>query len=64
MKIRTHKDLEVYRLAFTIETQSWLDFSLSCSYMTSEDHLELYRTHNQIIGKLVNMSLHPDNWSW
>ena len=46
------------------ETQSWLDFSLSCGYMTTDDHLELYEAYNQIIGKLVNMSLHPDNWSW
>jgi len=32
--------------------------------MTTDDHLELYEAYNQIIGKLVNMSLHPDNWSW
>ncbi len=123
MKIRTHKDLEVYRLAFAAamkiyeltkkfpkeetyslsdqirrssrsvcaniaegfrkrrypkafilkltdseseaaETQSWLDFSLSCLYMTEENHSGLYETYDQIIGKLVKMSLHPDNWSW
>ena len=123
MKIRTHKDLEVYRMAFdaamkiyelskkfpkeetysltdqirrssrsvcgniaegfrkrrypkafilkltdseseAAETQSWLDFSLSCLYMTEKDHSELNETYEQIIGKLVNMSLHPDNWSW
>ena len=46
------------------ETQSWLDFSLNCLYMTEKDHAELNETYEQIIGKLVNMSLHPDNWSW
>ncbi|MCJ7448580.1 MAG: four helix bundle protein [Bacteroidales bacterium] len=123
MKIRTHKDLEVYQLAFNAamkifeiskgfpkeetysltdqirrssrsvcsnqaeafrkrrypkafisrlsdseseaaETQCWLDFSLNCSYMTEKDHNELYETYDNIIGKLVNMSLHPENWSW
>ena len=123
MKIRTHKDLEVYQLAFnaamkifmisksfpkeetysltdqirrssrsvcgniaeafrkrrypkafiaklsdsegeSAETQTWLDFSLSCSYVTETEHHELYETYESIIGKLVNMSLHPENWSW
>ena len=123
MKIRTHKDLEVYNLAFAAamkiyelskkfpkeetysltdqirrssrsvcgniaegfrkrrypkafilkltdseseaaETQSWLDFSLCCLYLTERDHSELYETYDQIIGKLVKMSLHPENWSW
>jgi four helix bundle protein len=123
MKIRTHKELEVYQLAFTAamkifeitknfpkeetysltdqirrssrsvcanqaeafrkrrypksfvsklsdseseaaETQTWLDFSLSCKYITEDEHHELYETYENIIGKLVNMSLHPENWSW
>jgi len=123
MKIRTHKELEVYQLAFkaamkvfeiskkfpkeetysltdqirrssrsvcsnlaesfrkrrypksfisklsdseseAAETQTWLDFSLSCSYITENQHLDLYDTYENIIGKLVNMSLHPENWSW
>jgi four helix bundle protein len=123
MKIRTHKDLEVYQLAFkaamqifeiskrfpkeetysltdqirrssrsvcsnqaeafrkrrypksftskltdseseAAETQSWLDFALNCSYIIEKEHNELYETYENIIGKLVNMSLHPENWSW
>ncbi len=123
MKIRTHKDLEVFKLAFdaamkifqlsksfpkeetysltdqirrssrsvcgntaesfrkrrypkafaskitdaegeSAETQTWLDFSLSCSYISEEEHNELYETYENILGKLVNMSLHPENWSW
>ena len=46
------------------ETQTWLDFSLSCSYISESTHKELDDTYEKIIGKLVNMSLHPDNWSW
>jgi len=123
MKIRTHKDLEVYQLAFnaameifkiskrfpkeetysmtdqirrssrsvcsnlaeafrkrrypklfisklsdseseSAETQTWLDFSLSCEYITVTEHQSLNETYDNIIGKLVNMSLHSENWSW
>jgi four helix bundle protein len=123
MKIRTHKDLEVYQLAFkaamkifeitkrfpkeetysltdqirrssrsvcsnlaeafrkrrypksfvsklsdseseAAESQTWLDFSLNCKYITGVEHHELNNTYENIIGKLVNMSLHPENWSW
>ena len=123
MKIRTHRDLEVYQLAFnaamkifeiskrfpreetysltdqirrssrsvcgniaeafrkrrypkafiskisdsegeSAETQVWLDFSLSCKYIIEEEYNELNVTYENIIGKLVNMSLKPENWSW
>jgi four helix bundle protein len=46
------------------ETQTWLDFSLKCEYITEIEHLELNKSFDNIIGKLVNMSLHPENWSW
>jgi four helix bundle protein len=46
------------------ETQNWLDFALSCSYICENEHKELYSTYDNIIGKLVNMSLKPDNWTW
>jgi four helix bundle protein len=123
MKIRTHKELEVYKLSFNsamkifeitrrfpkeelysltdqirrssrsvssnlseafrkrrypksfvfklsdseaeaAETQTWLDFSLNCGYMTKIEHQELYESFNNIIGKLVNMSIHPEKWDW
>ena len=123
MKIRTHKDLEVYQMAFNAameifevskrfpkeetysltdqirrssrsvcsnlaeafrkrrypksfvsklsdseseaaETQTWLDFSVSCSYITKSEHDKLFDAYENILGKLVNMSLHPENWSW
>ena len=46
------------------ETQTWLDFSLSCSYITKTEHQTFFETYDKIIGMLVNMSLHPENWSW
>jgi four helix bundle protein len=123
MKIRTHKELEVYQLAFqaaikifeitkgfpkeetysltdqirrssrsvcgniaeafrkrrypksfvskisdsegeAAETQVWLDFARNCKYITDDEHNDLFRIYENIIGKLVNMSLKPSNWSW
>jgi four helix bundle protein len=46
------------------ETQTWLDFSLTCSYIPGEEYNTLNETYENIIGKLVNMSLCPENWSW
>jgi four helix bundle protein len=46
------------------ETQTWIDFSLSCGYITEIECNDLNETYNKILGKLVNMSLHPENWSW
>ena len=46
------------------ETQTWLDFSLKCSYISTKDYDELNETYDNIIGKIVKMSLHPENWSW
>jgi four helix bundle protein len=46
------------------ETQTWLDFSLNCGYITETEHLDLNDTYDKILGKLVIMSLHPENWSW
>ena len=46
------------------ETQIWLDFAISCKYISPEIYEELYSEYENIIGKLVKMSLHPENWSW
>jgi four helix bundle protein len=46
------------------ESQTWLDFSLSCGYITDIEHSALNELYDRILGKLVNMSLHPENWSW
>lgn len=123
MKIRTHKDLDVYKIAFEVameifeiskkfpveekysltdqirrssrsvcsnlaeafrkrkypksfvsklsdsegeaaETQVWLDFALECKYIEDTSYKSLYESYDNIIGKLVNMSLHPENWTF
>lgn len=46
------------------ETQTWLDFSLRCKYININDYKELDETYENIIGKLVNMSLHPEDWRY
>jgi four helix bundle protein len=46
------------------ETQTWLDFSLSCGYISEAEHHKLDNEYENIIGKLVNMSLHSENWFW
>ena len=46
------------------ETQTWLDFAFSCKYISKADCTELNDTYDKVIGKLVNMSLNPDDWSW
>ncbi len=45
------------------ETQTWLEFSLSCKYIEQSSFDELYEKYHNIIGKLVIMSNHPENWS-
>ncbi|WP_045220341.1 four helix bundle protein [Desulfonatronum thioautotrophicum] len=46
------------------ETQVWLDFSLHCQYMDQSTHQRLQEIYNRIIGKLVNMALKPEKWSF
>ena len=46
------------------ETQVWLDFALKCGYIEDTTYTQLFEKYDNIIGKLVNMSLHPENWSF
>jgi four helix bundle protein len=49
--------------AESAETQVWLDYSLECGYITEEQHTKLYNDYDNILGKIVNMIQHPENWS-
>jgi len=40
--------------------QIWLE----CNYIQIETYKELYKKYDQILGKLVNMSLKPENWKY
>ena len=46
------------------ETQVWLDYALSCGYIDENTHTNLHEKYDNIIGKLVNMSLQPEKWSY
>jgi len=46
------------------ESQVWLDFALECKYISKDMYTELMGKYNQVLGKLVNMSLHPEKWSY
>lgn len=46
------------------ETQVWLDFCLKCKYIDVVKYQALNEKYNNIIGKLVNMSLQPEKWSY
>ena len=46
------------------ETQVWLDFALECKYISKDVYTLLMEKYNQILDKLVNMSLYPEKWSY
>ena len=37
------------------ETQSWLETTVECEYLTKEVGSELFQLYNNVIGKLVTM---------
>ena len=45
------------------ETQVWLEFAVKCEYLDTETARKLYTTYDHIIGKLVNMIRHPEQWT-
>ena len=46
------------------ETQVWLDFSLECKYIDQQTYEESYEQYDHVLGQLVNMSLHPEKWTY
>lgn len=44
------------------ETQVWLKFAVKCQYLTPEQGREIYGTYHQILGGLVKMITHPEDW--
>jgi four helix bundle protein len=45
------------------ETQVWLDFSLSCGYISDKIHDEFYKAYDYILGMIVNMIVHHQKWT-
>jgi four helix bundle protein len=46
------------------ETQVWLEYALECKYIEKESFETLFVKYDQILGKLVNMSLQQQKWSY
>lgn len=45
------------------ETQNWLDFALSCKYISESTHHSLEQDYENIIGMLVTMQKHQEKWT-
>ncbi len=46
------------------ETQVWIQFAVSCGYLTPEIGRPLYAEYDEIIAMLVHMITHPDDWTF
>jgi len=44
------------------ETQTWIEFAVNCSYVDRKEGRSLFKTYNEIIGKLIRMMQRPDKW--
>ena len=45
------------------ETRVWLDLAFRCKYITEAEALGLDQTYDGILGQLVRMIDHPDQWT-
>ena len=45
------------------EARVWLDLALRCRYISEEEATELDQTYDGILGQLVRMIDHPEQWS-
>ena len=45
------------------ETRVWLDLGLRCRYISEGEATELDQTYDGILGQLVRMIDHPEQWS-
>ena len=44
------------------ETQTWIEFAVACKYVDRDLARELYKSYDEIIGKLVTMIIKPEQW--
>ncbi len=44
------------------ETQAWLEYCAKCQYISKDDYTCLHYKYQEIIGKLINMGNHPEQW--
>ncbi len=48
--------------AESAETQTWLEFSVECRYLSKNIGKELYGIYDRVLGKLVVMINNPQPW--
>lgn len=46
------------------ETQVWLLYALECGYIDKDTKIRLYQNCDKVLGKLVNMGMNPDQWTY
>ncbi|MFH1929161.1 MAG: four helix bundle protein [Chloroflexota bacterium] len=44
------------------ETQVWLEFAVKCNYLDPGIARQLYTTYDHILGKVIKMIVHPEQW--
>lgn len=44
------------------ETQTWIEFALRCGFLSQATAKELDQHYEQILGQLVSMIEHPEQW--
>ena len=49
-------------MAEAAETQTWLELARRCGYWAPEAVADLDAMYDRIIGQLVTMSRHPEDW--
>ncbi len=45
------------------ETQTWVEISLRCCYISQEEALELDQRYEEILSQLVTMASQPEKWT-
>lgn len=44
------------------ETQTWLEFAVSCGYLEKADARKLYEKYDEVLITLVSIINHPESW--
>jgi four helix bundle protein len=44
------------------ETQTWIEYSVRCGYLTTKEGRDLHRQYDGMIGRLVKMQRNPEPW--
>jgi hypothetical protein len=60
MQINSAKELDVYKKAYEISTDTWLDYACDCGYLAREKHAELATRITEVGKMLGSMLRNPD----